>query len=252
MQKTALFNRTMNIIYLDTIDSTNSYAKSKISVLSDKTVIAANHQTAGRGRFDRKWVDLGDDNIFLTIVLKPSTEFSNIFSNFTQYMSVVLCKILETYKLRPEIKWPNDVLIGNAKIAGILAESVIRNGKFYGIVLGIGVNLNSNINNLSLITDKKVSAVNILLNVNNINKDLFLEKFLKEFFTNYEDFFSAGFKFIMDDYISRCSFLGKNIVVKFCGQDVTGKALGIDDTGKLVILRDDNTIQYICAGDIIL
>ena len=149
MQKTALFNRTMNIIYLDTIDSTNSYAKSKISVLSDKTVIAANHQTAGRGRFDRKWVDLGDDNIFLTIVLKPSTEFSNIFSNFTQYMSVVLCKILETYKLRPEIKWPNDVLIGNAKIAGILAESVIRNGKFYGIVLGIGVNLNSNINNLS-------------------------------------------------------------------------------------------------------
>ena len=89
------------------------------------------------------------------------------------------------------------------------------------------------------------------MNVNNINKDLFLEKFLKEFFTNYEDFFSAGFKFIMDDYISRCSFLGKNIVVKFCGQDVTGKALGIDDTGKLVILRDDNTIQYICAGDII-
>ena len=91
----------MEIIQLDTVNSTNSYAKLNIDTLHDRTVIHALHQTSGRGRLNRSWVDLGEDNLFMTIVLKPSDTFNEIYPNLTQYLSVCLCKVLEKYGLNP-------------------------------------------------------------------------------------------------------------------------------------------------------
>ena len=74
----------MNIITLDTVNSTNLYAKENIEKLADKTVIIAKKQTDGRGRFSRKWVDFGAGNLFMTIVLKPSDSFRDEYTNLTQ------------------------------------------------------------------------------------------------------------------------------------------------------------------------
>ena len=114
----------MSIIKLKEVNSTNLYAKEHLSELADKTVIIADRQTNGRGRFDRVWVDLGGDNLFMSIVLKPSDKFLNVYPNLTQYLSVVVCKVLEHYGLQPNTKWPNDVLIKGKKISGILSETV--------------------------------------------------------------------------------------------------------------------------------
>ena len=86
-----------------------------ISALEDRTVIHAIRQTSGRGRLNRSWIDLGEGNLFMSIVLKPSNTFNEIYPNITQYLSVSLCKVLETYGLKPQIKWPNDVLINGKK-----------------------------------------------------------------------------------------------------------------------------------------
>ena len=94
----------MNIIQLEEVSSTNLYAKENLDSFEDKTVIIAITQTSGRGRFDRKWVDLGEGNLFMTIVLKPSNSFEEVYANLTQYLSVVLTKILEEYGLSPKIK----------------------------------------------------------------------------------------------------------------------------------------------------
>ena len=75
---------SMNIIRLDEVNSTNLYAKSNLSNLPDKTIVIANRQTAGRGRFDRVWVDLGSGNIYASIILKPSETFSSVYPNLTQ------------------------------------------------------------------------------------------------------------------------------------------------------------------------
>ena len=91
----------MNIIQLEEVSSTNLYAKENLDSFEDKTVIIAISQTSGRGRFDRKWVDLGEGNLFMTIVLKPSNLFEEVYANLTQYLSVVLTKILEEYGLSP-------------------------------------------------------------------------------------------------------------------------------------------------------
>ena len=97
----------MNTIYLEQTDSTNLYAKLNLENLADKTIIHAGKQTAGHGRFNRLWVDPGKGNLFLSFVLKPSDSFNNYFSNLTQYLSVILCNLLEEYGVIPQIKWPN-------------------------------------------------------------------------------------------------------------------------------------------------
>ena len=158
-----LSGETMDYIALEEIDSTNNYAKVNIDNFADRTIIHAKRQTSGRGRLTRSWVDLGEGNLFMSIVLKPSDTFNEIYPNITQYLSVALCKVLESYGLTPQIKWPNDVLINGKKIAGILSESVMQGGKFKGLVVGIGVNLNAKQAVVDLVPDKLVTALNLSL-----------------------------------------------------------------------------------------
>ena len=79
----------LNIITLAEVNSTNLYAKANLADIADKTVICADKQTSGRGRFERAWVVLGSGNIFMSLVLKPSEEFKPFYANLTQYFSVI-------------------------------------------------------------------------------------------------------------------------------------------------------------------
>lgn len=239
----------MNIITLEEVDSTNIYAKTNLEALDDKTVIRALRQTSGRGRLSRTWVDLGEGNIFLSFILKPSNNFSETYSNLTQYLSVVLCKIFEGYDLQAQIKWPNDVLIDGKKIAGILSETIMQGQKFKGIVLGIGINLNAKQEDINNIPDKIATAFNIELG-HTIDADLFVEKLVEEFYKNYDKFLAKGFEFIKSDYISRTHFLGSEITIKGFSDIKRGIAKEINNRGELV-LEDNKTEFVLTIGDIL-
>ena len=241
----------MNLITLDEVNSTNLYAKQNLANLEDRTIIIANNQTSGRGRFDRAWVDLGDDNLFLSFVLKPSDTFKDVYANLTQYLSIILLNILEEYGLSPSIKWPNDVLIDGKKIAGILSETVMQGDRFSGLVLGIGVNLNAEKSDLSLVKDKKITALNIELEREHIDKKLFYEKLISEFFKNYDNFLEHGFILIKDKYISKCNFLGKEISVQVFNEKKSGIAKYINDSGELVLQNHRKEEFILTMGDIL-
>ena len=239
----------LNIITLAVVNSTNLYAKANLADIADKTVICADKQTSGRGRFERAWVDLGSGNIFMSLVLKPSEEFKPFYANLTQYFSVILCEILEEYGLKPQIKWPNDVLVDGKKIAGILSESVMQGHNFKGLVLGAGINLNANPDDLKQITDKEVTALNIEVN-KSIDKTIFLDRFLDKFFASYDEFLEKGFVMIKNDYIKRACFLGKEISVKGFNNTIFGTAKSINSAGELVLEKDGNEIT-VTMGDIL-
>ena len=240
----------MKIIRLEEIESTNSYAKEHIAEFEDRTAIITKRQTAGRGRLNRSWVDLGENNLFLSIVLKPSETFNEIYPNITQYLSVALCRVLETYGLKTQIKWPNDVLIDGKKIAGILSETVMQGQKLNGIVLGIGVNLNSTQEKIDKIPDKIATSLNIETG-KNIDTDEFLDKLLTEFFANYDEFLKKGFLYIKYDYINKNCFLNKNLRVQVFNKIKTGLAKEITDNGELVLLTEENKETVLTIGDII-
>lgn len=238
----------MNIIHFKELDSTNTYAKSKIDDLADKTVISADFQSAGRGRFTRSWVDLGSENIYMTIVLKPE-QLLQVHSNLTQYLSVCLCKLLEEFNIEPKIKWPNDVLLNNKKTCGILAETVFRGSKLKGIVLGIGVNLNASQNNLDKI-DRPATSLNLEIG-KSIDKKDFMQRLLDKFFADYDEFLDKGFEYIKNDYEKRASFLNQNLKIAVFKDVYEGFCNGIASDGALVLLMPDGISKIFNMGEIV-
>ena len=246
-----LFNLSSieQIIRLEEINSTNLYAKSHLDEINDKTVICTDKQTSGRGRFGRAWFDLGEGNIFMSLVLKPYEDFKPLYANLTQYFSVILCEILEEYGLKPQIKWPNDVLVDGKKIAGILSETVMQGHNFKGLVLGAGINLNAKSDDLKQITDKEVTALNLEIG-QFVDKHIFLDKLMNRFFENYDKFLEQGFVMIEQDYIKRACFLGKEISVKDFNNTISGLAKSINSAGEIILERDGNDIT-VTIGDIL-
>ncbi|MDD3236854.1 MAG: biotin--[acetyl-CoA-carboxylase] ligase [Candidatus Gastranaerophilales bacterium] len=239
------------IIKLVETDSTNKYGLSHFDNLSDKQVIVADTQTSGRGRFDRRWVADGTSNVYMSIILKPDSP-DYPFANLTQYLALSLVKTLKRhYDVDSSLKWPNDVLVDGAKIAGILCEAASSQNKIKGLVLGIGVNLNMKKQTLENI-DQCATSLNLLLN-KTINRDVFLKQLLDEFASQYDEFVSKGFRFIKQEYIEYCTFLNKKISIKQSTANAENKtnytALSINDDGSLHVLDQNNNECDIITGD---
>lgn len=223
----------MKYKHLIQINSTNNYCKKNIEQLEDETIVYTTHQTHGRGRFDRVWVDLGAENLYMTIVLKPSKMLLPVYSNLTQYTALQLAKTFEKYEISPKIKWPNDILINDKKISGILAETIFQNNELKGIIIGIGVNLNAKKEDFTQI-NKPVTALNLETN-KKIDKKVFLQEFTQTFFKNYKTFLKKNFTHIKKDYEKYINFIGKEITITNLNETITGTAEKITDDGALVI-----------------
>lgn len=239
----------MKLFYLEEIDSTNKWAKEHISELEDKTVVYTSIQTAGRGRLQRKWNFTGSDNIYASIVLKPSREMKEVYSNLTQYLCVVLSQTMEEYGVSPQIKWPNDIKINGKKISGILAEGVNAKNGLEGLVLGFGVNLNCKKEDLEEI-NQPVTSLNLETGMK-INRDKFLKSLLDKFCLRYYNFIEKGFSLIKEDYLKRACFLNQEVSVKVFDKTVCGIVNGITENGALRLVDKDNNEHVLLIGDIL-
>ncbi len=240
----------INKIYLEEIDSTNLYVKKHIDEIFDRSIVYTYKQTSGRGRLQRSWKFVGEDNIYMTFVLKPSNRLEKCHANLTQYLSVVLANVLEKdYGLSPQIKWPNDVLLNGKKVSGILSESIIRGNELIGIALGIGINLNCK-KDVFLDVEKPATSLNLELG-KDINKEKFFEKLYSNFFLYYDKFLKDGFPSIREEYLSKASFLNKIIKVSGFDSVEEGLAQDITDEGALVLKTNDNNVITLWIGDIL-
>ena len=129
------------IILLDQVDSTNTYARTNFNDLPDGAVVFAAEQTAGRGRLGRNWVSSRDQAIMASAV------FKNIEQPFHAGIIVGLAGLELVRECVPQafsfLKWPNDIYIDDCKVAGILSEGVLGQGRLQGVVSGIGININN-------------------------------------------------------------------------------------------------------------
>lgn len=136
-----------DIIWLNSIDSTNNEAKRNIDRMSCTTVIAAKEQTSGRGQRGNTWKTEAHCNLTFSLVMKfgenamPEIDVSCQFV-ISEAIALGVADYLETKKIRAFIKWPNDIYIGNSKICGILIENSVRDGHLSSCIAGIGLNVN--------------------------------------------------------------------------------------------------------------
>lgn len=133
----------MNEIFLKGIDSTNTYAKKHCSTFSPNaiTCIVAEEQTAGRGQFERKWVSPPGVNIYATFYFQLSVTCSEI-NRLAQLLTLSIATVLNAAGVVIKIKWPNDILIQNKKIAGVLCETTPQKDHM-DVFCGFGLNVNS-------------------------------------------------------------------------------------------------------------
>lgn len=127
-------------IHLAEVDSTLSWAKLRFETLPDGAFITAGFQTAGRGRLGRKWFSPPGINLLCSFIMKQA---ENPF-RATCAVSLAILKLLRTAVPAADffIKWPNDVYSGRAKVAGVLCEGLLKQGKVSGVIAGAGINVN--------------------------------------------------------------------------------------------------------------
>ncbi|MBT4440429.1 MAG: biotin--[acetyl-CoA-carboxylase] ligase [Elusimicrobiaceae bacterium] len=235
----------MGIIFFKKLDSTNTYSKENHSSLKHKDVIIAETQTKGRGRYQRTWVS-NKGGLYFSIVLKPKVFSRKNIPNLTQSISVAICKAIEKYSIKPQIKWPNDILVNNKKACGILSETVFENNKLKAIILGVGINIEQK--NLNKIEKPAISLKTLGLN---IDKEKFLAQILKEFFRLYPKTLSKGFEAIQKDYNKYFAYIGKEIKLQHIDKIYEAKVKGVDKHGAIILEDELGNINHLHIGDIL-
>lgn len=130
-----------HLVELDKIDSTNSYAKIHANELHHGSIVLAHEQLKGRGQAQKHWFSTGQCNIHVSIYLKPSREESLNLLTFIPALSILT--VLQAMGFRGlSIKWPNDLLVHNKKLAGVLTDNIYQGSRLQSTILGIGWNIN--------------------------------------------------------------------------------------------------------------
>lgn len=135
----------INRLHLEVVDSTNNYATKHKSTLSLPACITADYQEQGRGQNKNSWLSEKDRNILLSWVFEPVDLKAPVSFYISKVISIAVSDFLETYLNNIYIKWPNDILAGHRKIAGILIENTIQGPGVSKSIAGIGVNINQEV-----------------------------------------------------------------------------------------------------------
>ena len=232
-----------NLLHFDTLDSTQTYLKTHWGRLEDKTTVVTDEQTAGRGRYDRRWISQ-PGGLYFSVLLKPHS--SRFLPNLTQLMALSVCQAAEHYGLQPNLKWPNDVQLAGKKLCGILSEAVVQNSQVACLIIGAGVNVEQK--DLSNVGQPAISLREAGVMV---DKQDFLQTLLTFFWQHYESVLQYGFAAIRTSYLERFPFLGKQIAVRNGTAAVTGVAHDLSPQGTL-LLQTQQGLQEILIGDLLV
>ena len=238
------------VFYFDTIDSTQNFAAKIASNNTENgTLVISKHQTDGKGRMKRKW-ESPTGGIWMSIIVQPEFNISYI-TLMPIATSLALCIAIEkTLKIKPKLKWPNDVLLKGKKVAGILLDTSIQSNKIESLVLGIGINFKISAYKLEKNIKKTPNFYGVNTLVKKNEKPLTLVKqFLYELENIFQLINSGNIKEIITEWTIRSSTIGKNISVTTNDGKITGNAIKLDNDGALIISKGQKN-KKLLVGDV--
>lgn len=247
--KTERFGQLLHIY--DRIESTNTAAHP----LAEKgapegTVVLANTQTRGRGRMGRRWISPPDVNLYFSIVLRPGGDPRRVGLWTLAAASAVAQAIEQTVGLAARLKWPNDLLIHQKKVAGLLLESVVQKGRIRYLVLGIGVNVN--LLRKTLPESLRDSVTSLRQESGRvIDRIRLFQRVLETLEIQYRSFQNEPPGKILNTYSARSETLGRPVRVLEHDHKWTGIAAGLTPEGALILRRDDQEEVIIRSDDVV-
>jgi BirA family biotin operon repressor/biotin-[acetyl-CoA-carboxylase] ligase len=214
------------------------------------TVVIADTQKGGKGRMGRVWSSPPGINLYCSIVLRPSV-MPYQAPQLTFLSAVAVARAIEqTTALRPEIKWPNDVLIGGRKVAGLLNEMSAETDGINFVILGIGVNLNMLAAQFP--DNLRTPATSLLLEQGrSVGRAQFAATMLDELDRLYGDFLTYGFAPVREEWQQRCNANGHEVSVSDGGAEtLRGRFEGIDGDGAMLVRVSNGSVERILCGDV--
>ncbi len=238
------------IKYFNSIGSTNDEALAWANQgARDLSIIIADEQTMGRGRLDRPWFTPPGTALAFSLIIRPAAQEKPFLSRLVGLAGLSIVEAIQTFGLQPQIKWPNDVLLDNRKLAGVLIELVWAGEDITCVVIGIGVNiLKRAVPNTDLLRFPGTSIETAL--DRDVERENVLRDILAAFIALRPEISTDEF---MNKWGDALAFRGRQVRVEMgAGQTVVGRLEGILADGSLR-LRDDNnksvTVQF---GDVSL
>ena len=238
----------MKIIKLDAIDSTNSFLKNKSSnqEIDDFTTVYTQNQFKGRGRATKQWISEPNKNIALSLFKRiKKTDLLHIFL-LNVIASISILELLEKYLVKDvKVKWPNDVMVKNKKISGVLIENKIKKNSSINSIMGIGINVNQqNFPDF-------LSATSIVNEIGSVSEiDLLANELAVIIKSNFK-FLKSKSKIYLDHYNNKLH--NKNQTVRFknnIGKIEVGKIVKVDFRGNLMIMNEKGKIEYFKENEI--
>ncbi|MBI3676561.1 MAG: biotin--[acetyl-CoA-carboxylase] ligase [Proteobacteria bacterium] len=232
--------------HFDVIDSTNEEARRMAAAGAKAPVwIAADRQTAGRGRRGRAW-DSPSGNLAATVLIDPGKPVAQCAQlSFAAALAVSDTVSVYAPHHDVQVKWPNDVLADGRKIAGILLESASSGAVPQWLAIGIGVNLAQHP------TDTEFPATSLsALRVAAPSARDALTQLAASFAKWYDIWRAKGFSPIRDTWLSRAAMLGSRIRARLTNEETTGVFEGIDDSGALILRESAGKSRVIAAGEV--
>lgn len=240
--------------WVESTGSTNSDliagATGEPSAYPDFSILVTTEQTAGRGRSGREWQAPAGSSLFVSVLLRPENVPATQFAWLPLIAGLSMANAISQFAgaKRATVKWPNDVLIGDSKVCGVLSELLPDAS---GVVIGAGVNVFQTRDQLPVDT-----ATSLLLEDIEINSlDALLSAYLKNLRAQLDEFIALagelGASELQEQISAACSSIGREVRVVLPGeQQFIGRAIAIDSTGRLVVQNDSET-RSVSVGDVV-
>ncbi len=238
------------IHHFQTLDSTNSKAyELALNGAEEGEVVIAESQEKGKGRLGRQWFSPPFLNIYVSLILRPKIP-PHRASLVTLMAAVATAEAIRNFSgLLPLIKWPNDILLRDRKVAGLLNEIQSEVDRIHFVILGIGVNLNMDEKMFS----KEIRNVATSLKIETgqaVSRKDFLQSLFLELESWYAMFLKEGSAVILKAWRDRAHIKGKQVKVTSFGETLVGRAIDVDSDGALLLEIEDGTQKRVVAGDV--
>lgn len=240
------------VVILEEVESTNKIANELLKLgYPSGTVVIANRQLKGKGRLGRTWISPPGKNIYLSIAIKPT--FPPKYATLLTLTSAVACTTaLRRFTDIPVmIKWPNDMLIEDKKVGGILTEMKIEADRIKSAVVGIGINVNMDETDFPEEIKDIATSLKIYKG-ETISRALLVIEVVREFDKWYQLLEKRQRKTIIDRWMQLSGTIGRQLKVVLTDKELIGTAEAIDEEGRLIVKLSDGTYEKISAGDVTL
>jgi BirA family biotin operon repressor/biotin-[acetyl-CoA-carboxylase] ligase len=214
------------------------------AVLVEGLVVIADYQSSGRGRLDRQWTSPPRASLLCSILLRPQLEADGLQLVVAAVALAARAALVRLSGVRPQLKWPNDLVVGENKLAGLLAE-VVGTGSDLAVVVGLGVNL-------TFPGPEGVMSTSVLLESGlTIAPRALLDLVLEELETRRSQLDSDdGRRALRAEYERALATIGQTVRVEQLGGTVVGRAQGVDTAGQLLV-EVEGVVQTIGVGDVV-